>query len=200
MGNSRISRAPIFTMNNPPFQVFSTLLWGVKNLRASPSGFLLPRAKCKKPEMGGYLLSKYSHGAWDRDAISMFREFCGSDTFSLVVVSKSSSFGTGDLTVVDVVKNHNGVPVNLRQFLSYRDVLVNSDIQQLDSFKIKETITSQHLDPIFDEFTVRIVHVNDPSEFYIILDSSNLMEHEVSKCMKEIMEGEKNFKDNNFNF
>ena len=59
MGNSRISRAPIFTMNNPPFQVFSTLLWGVKNLRASPSGFLLPRAKCKKPEMGGYLLSKY---------------------------------------------------------------------------------------------------------------------------------------------
>ena len=57
MGNSRISRAPIFTMNNPPFQVFSTLLWGVKNLRASPSGFLLPRAKCKKPEMGGYLLS-----------------------------------------------------------------------------------------------------------------------------------------------
>ena len=59
MGNSRISRAPIFTMNNPPFQVFSTLLWGVKNLRASPSGFLLPRAKCKKPEMGGYLLSKF---------------------------------------------------------------------------------------------------------------------------------------------
>ena len=58
IGNSRISRAPIFTMNNPPFQVFSTLLWGVKNLRASPSGFLLPRAKCKKPEMGGYLLSK----------------------------------------------------------------------------------------------------------------------------------------------
>ena len=44
----------ICLINNPPFQVFSTLLWGVKNLRASPSGFLLPRAKCKKPEMGGY--------------------------------------------------------------------------------------------------------------------------------------------------
>ena len=31
MCNGRISRDPIFTMNNPPFQVFYTLLWGVKN-------------------------------------------------------------------------------------------------------------------------------------------------------------------------
>ena len=44
--------------NIPPFPDISTLLWQVNILRAAPSGYLLARAKCKYPEMGGYLLSK----------------------------------------------------------------------------------------------------------------------------------------------
>ena len=43
--------------NIPPFPDISTLLWQVNILRAAPSGYLLARAKCKYPEMGGYLLS-----------------------------------------------------------------------------------------------------------------------------------------------
>ena len=46
--------------NIPPFPDISTLLWQVNILRAAPSGYLLARAKCKYPEMGGYLLSKLS--------------------------------------------------------------------------------------------------------------------------------------------
>ena len=42
--------------NIPPFPDISTLLWQVNILRAAPSGYLLARAKCKYPEMGGYLL------------------------------------------------------------------------------------------------------------------------------------------------
>ena len=44
--------------NIPPFPDISTLLWQVNILRASPSGYLLARAKCKYTEMGGYLLCK----------------------------------------------------------------------------------------------------------------------------------------------
>ena len=127
---------------------------------------------------------------WSFQALIKFRDFCGSEPLNVIVDLHIINEDKRSISVIDLVKVDNGVPISVRQFLSYRDMMKNYAFKSPVDFILEKPLLAQKLDPNTKEYNVQVVFINNPSDLFVTLKWETSCSSEYSnKLLARIAEG-----------